>query len=120
MKERDWRSTPCVMCEEPITNPICPACLQEGVRQWLLEQRQGQLAAEVRALTSVIFANHGDVFCIKCDSAMALCAYCYTKEVFNVIKDHQHLVKQYLAYFNYDLQHLGWEQDARAYTDDMI
>lgn len=108
----------CVMCEEPITNPICPACLQEGVRQWLLEQRQEELADEVDELTRNVFANSGETFCIKCDNSMALCAYCYTNEVFGLIKQHPRLVKNYLSYFNFDLDHLGWEEEARTYIDE--
>ena len=107
----------CVMCEEAITNPICPACLQEGVQQWLMEQRQDELVHEVQELTRCTFANNGDTFCIKCDNLMSLCAYCYTKEVFGLIKHHPDLVESYLTYFNYDLEHLGWEQDARAYSN---
>ena len=110
-------SSECVMCEEAITNPICPACLQEGVQQWLKEQQQDTLVDEVGELTRGIFANHGSTFCIKCGSCMGLCAYCYTKEVFDVIKCCPTLITQYLEYFNYDLGHMGWEQDASAYID---
>jgi hypothetical protein len=110
-------SPECVMCDEPITNPICPACLQEGVQQWLLEQGQDALVLEVQELTRGTFANIGLTFCIKCDSVMSLCAYCYTKEVFSIVKEHPRLVENYLEYFNYDLEHLGWEQDARAYIN---
>ena len=107
----------CVMCDEAITNPVCPACLQEGVQQWLLEQGQTELVENVQELTRGVFANSGDAFCIKCDNVMSLCAYCYTKEVFGLVKEHPELVECYLDYFNYDLEHLGWEQDARAYIN---
>jgi|GEM_PF-2359985 len=118
-EERRTVATPqCVMCDESITNPICPACLQEGVQQWLMEQRQYALAEEVRDLTRGVFANNGDTFCIKCDSLMGLCAYCYTKEVFNVVKRCPRLINQYLVYFNFDLGHLGWEKEARSYIDE--
>lgn len=115
--ERQVRVGACTMCEEPITNPVCPACLQEGVQQWLHEQGQEELVVEVQELTRDVFANSGETFCIKCNSCMSLCAYCYTKEVFHIIKEHPTLVAQYLSYFNYDLDHLGWEQDAIAYID---
>jgi uncharacterized protein YozE (UPF0346 family) len=105
------------MCQEVITNPLCPGCLQEGVQQWLVEQRQNQLTDEVSELTRSVFANSGSTFCIKCDSCMELCVYCYTKEVFHLIKRCPELIAQYLEYFNYDLEHLGWEQEARAYID---
>lgn len=102
----------CVVCEEPITNPICPACLKEGVSQWLLEQGQYGLLGEVDEMTRGVFANSGSTFCIKCDSLMGLCAYCYTKEVFDIVKRHPRLVADYLVYFNFDLGHMGWEREA--------
>jgi len=106
------------MCEEPITNPVCPSCLQEGVQQWLLEQREEPLAEQVSELTRSVFANMGGTFCIKCDSCMSLCAYCYTKEVFDVIKQHPRLVEEYLVYFNFDLGHLGWQREAETYIEN--
>ena len=111
-------SAECVMCEEIITNPVCPGCIQEGVQQWLWEQRQDELANNVGELTRNVFANHGDTFCIKCDSAMSLCAYCYTGSVFGLICHNPRLVQQYLDYFNYDLLHLGWEREARSQLED--
>lgn len=111
------QDTKCVMCDEAITNPICPGCLQEGVQQWLMEQGETALADEVSELTRGNFANWGETACIKCDNLMSLCAYCYTKEVFHVVSRHPRLVSSYLTYFNFDLEHLGWEQDARAYID---
>jgi hypothetical protein len=104
----------CVVCNEPITNP---GCLQEGVQQWLREQRQDELADEVSELTRNVFANHGSMFCIKCDSAMSLCTYCYSKEIFDLVKQRPRLVAQYLTYFNFDLDHLGWEQEARSIVE---
>ena len=101
----------CVMCSEAITNPICPACLQEGVQQWLMEQGQERLADEVNELTRNVFANNGDAFCIKCDSVMSLCAYCYTKEVFHLLSKRPRLMNEYLTYFNYDLEHEGYSKE---------
>jgi hypothetical protein len=109
--------TECILCEEAITNPICPACLQEGVQQWLFEQGEEKLVDEVNEVTRGVFANNGDTYCIKCDSSMALCAYCYTQSIFNIIKEHPKLLRQYVEYFNYDLGHMGWEQDAELYLD---
>ncbi len=104
----------CVVCEEPITNTVCPECMQACIQQWLAEQREERLAGEVSELTRRVFANNGTTFCIRCDSLMAICLYCYTKEVFDVIKRKPHLVKQYMEYFSFDLDHQGWEKEART------
>ena len=109
--------TTCVMCEEAITTPVCPACLHKGVRQWLLEQSETRLADDVLD-TTVRDIIGGSTDCIKCHSPMGVCAYCYTKDVFDVIKRRPSLVNDYLVYFNFDLEHMGWEQSARLITDD--
>jgi hypothetical protein len=105
------------MCDDAITNPVCPACLHKGVRQWLLEQRELRLAAEVLDAT-VQDIVAGSTNCIKCRSPMAVCAYCYTKDIFDVIKRRPALVDNYLIYFNFDLEHLGWEQTARDIAEE--
>jgi len=109
----------CVMCEEPITNPLCPGCIQEGMQQWLFEQGQDELAHRLRELTRNVFANNGNTHCIKCDSLMRLCTYCYSGQVFTLIKEQPKLVEQYLTYFNFDLDHQGWEQEARKYVTEV-
>jgi hypothetical protein len=49
---------------------------------------------------------------------MGLCTYCYTKEVFAIVKQRPRLVAEYLDFFNYDLEHLGWEQEALLYVEE--
>lgn len=103
----------CVECEEPITNPLCPTCLAEGVEQWAHEEGNMILVREVRKL-SAGFVPRGEVTCIKCRAPMDVCAYCYTKSVFALVREYPALLAHYLVYFNFDLEHLGWERDARA------
>lgn len=107
----------CVECEETITNPICPACLQVGVEQWLREEHREALVPELHELTRRVFWNDGETFCIKCNNLMSTCAYCYTKAVFDLIRHEPDLLQRYLVYFNYDLGHMGWEQEAVALID---
>ncbi len=119
--------TTCVMCDEAITNPVCPNCLHSGVRQWLIEQQELRLAQKVLDITQCNIKNdlhdldkneHGNTLCIKCHSPMDVCTYCYTKDVFDVVKSKSSLVAEYLMFFNFDLEHLGWEQDARYIVSD--
>jgi hypothetical protein len=117
--ERNNEDTTCVLCDEHITNPLCPACLQEGVLQWLEEQGYHLLALEVSEVTRAVFANSGSTFCIRCDSCMRLCAYCYTKELFEVIRREPMLACEYLAFFSFDLEHAGWEREAALEVGDV-
>ena len=106
----------CVQCEEVITNPLCPGCLYEGMEQWLLEQRQEDTLDLLRTLTASV-TEQGDVSCIKCCRPMNLCTYCFTRDVMPFFMNDPRLMAQYLTYFNFDLGHLGWEQEALAYLE---
>jgi hypothetical protein len=105
----------CVVCEEEITNPLCPQCLHEEMRQWLLEQGEERLAVLVEGRCE---EPHGEIACVRCKRPMAVCTYCCTQDVLPLVRANTKLLMQYLAYFNFDLGHLGWEQEARAYLDD--
>ena len=110
----------CVMCEETITNPVCPACVHKGIRQWLLEQQELHLATDVLEVTLCDSNVHAldNMECIKCHNSMAICTYCYSKNVFDVIKSKPLLIAEYMMFFNFDLEHMGWEQDARNLIAD--
>ncbi len=110
----------CVMCEETITNPVCPDCIHQGIRQWLLEQQELHLATEVQYVTMCDNSVHtaDNVNCIKCHKNMAICTYCYSKNVFDVIKFKPYLIAEYMMFFSFDLEHMGWERDARNLIAD--
>ncbi len=88
-----------------------------GVRQWLLERGEIRLAREARQIASGLDVP-GDIGCLRCGVSMRVCAYCVTKELFHLVAKKPVLVAEYLALFNFDLEHLGWERDARAYLDE--
>ena len=105
----------CVACEEEITNPLCPQCLHEEMRQWLLEQGEDRRAATVGSFP---VPGNGETTCIKCHAPMAICTYCCTRDALPLVRDDRKLLAQYLLYFNFDLGHLGWEQEAQAYLEE--
>jgi hypothetical protein len=117
----------CVACDEQITNPLCAACLGDGIVQWLRERSHSELATDVRALTGQVAISaarkhrkhfrHGPIWCVACGAGMKLCTYCYTRDVFDLIKREQSLVSEFLRFWNFDLDHMGWEQEASAYAD---
>lgn len=107
----------CIACEEVITNPLCPCCLHDEMRQWLVEESAERIADVLKAFTASIVQS-GETHCIKCFRAMSVCTYCYTRDVLDLVRHDKHLLSQYLTYFNFDLGHLGWEQEARAYLEE--
>ena len=74
----------CMLCKEPITNPLCPDCLTQAVEQWL-----GTVAPDrAEALKNAIAHPDSDTGakCIRCNKHFNLCTYCYSKEVFNWLR----------------------------------
>lgn len=100
----------CVECEEVITNPLCAACVGEGVQQWLGDERNEALSCAACLATGDC---GGETACVRCGQPMGVCTYCVTKGIFEVVKSHPLLLSRYLAYFNFDLGHMGWEREAR-------
>ncbi len=107
----------CALCDEVITNPLCPCCLHEEVRQWLLEEGHERLAAALDAITSSLVKG-GQTRCLMCSGPMGVCAYCYTRDVLELVRHDKRLLERNIEYFNFDLGHLGWEREARAYLDE--
>lgn len=103
----------CTVCGEVITNPLSAARLHEGVTDWLRDEGREDLVEVTRPAPD--FAIESDTTCIKSGRPMSLCTYCYTGDVMALIREDPKLLERFLTYFNFDLEHLGWEQEARAY-----
>jgi hypothetical protein len=89
----------CVLCREPVTNPVCHECLAEAIAQWVAEkvpERIEDFWRETRALDGA----HG-VRCVHCRSPVGVCTYCYTREIFNWLRDGK-LQFSFVEYFNFD------------------
>ena len=98
----------CLVCQETINNPLCQDCLALGIKEWLNEKELNEV------LTGMEFERtHDSAMCIMCGKPVGICTYCFTKEVYELIKEkHSELVKEYLKFFNFDLEHKGYEYDA--------
>ena len=93
----------CVLCKEPVTNPVCQDCLAEAIEQWLHESAPEKIDG-LRNETEVLAYAHG-VKCIRCKHEFAVCTYCYTKHIFNWLRNSE-LQLEFLEYFNFDLYQL--------------
>jgi hypothetical protein len=93
----------CMLCKEPVTNPVCQDCLAQAVEQWLHEAAP-QKVESLRAETEYIKGRDG-VPCIRCKQLFEVCTYCYTKHIFNWLADGE-LQLEFLEFFNFDLYQL--------------
>jgi hypothetical protein len=92
----------CVLCEEQVTQPLCPDCLSRGVEQWLYEKRP-ELVAELKDRTGEIAYPGGDV-CMRCKDSMSICSFCYTKHINSwLMKVDKKLARQHNQIFSLNL-----------------
>ncbi len=93
----------CVLCDEPVTNPVCQDCLAQAIEQWLWEAAPHKID-EMHTETETIRAE-GTVKCIRCKQLFSICTYCYTKHIFNWLHDGE-LQLEFLEFFNFDMYRL--------------
>lgn len=89
----------CIECAIVITNPLCSFCLTAQMKQ---------VVGEVdRALATQIEPCHveGGARCLGCSRGMALCAHCFSKDIYFYIKENNpDLAKEFLARFDFELR----------------
>ena len=79
----------CVLCNEPITNPICTKCIARSVEVWLMRNNPELIdIVESRLDLFESYENiDNNVKCIICNSTMNVCAYCASQEIYEWIKE---------------------------------
>ena len=103
----------CVLCEEYITNPLCPDCIADQVSTWLREVKPElveELRKETKKLTLSIFNENK---CIKCKGFMDICTYCYTEHVFYWLKSQEtqsDATNEFVKFFHFDLERKGYSK----------
>ncbi|HLC75083.1 MAG TPA: hypothetical protein VJH88_04485 [Candidatus Nanoarchaeia archaeon] len=89
----------CVVCEEVITNPICPDCLARQMRAWLSEVKP--------ALAGTIDGGYvpGETNCLFCSKDMGICAHCYSRDVYEqLMLSDEKIAKEFMARFDFELR----------------
>ncbi len=89
----------CIDCQEIISNPVCSECLSLQMKQMLGE-------IDPNLPEKIVTCNFsGDTHCIGCGNEMGLCAHCFSKDVYEQIKDLNTIAaEEFLARFDYDLR----------------
>ena len=67
----------CIVCQEGITNPICPECLAKEIKSW----RPGLS----KLLAEPSFGYSMDTECMFCGKEMNICAHCYSRDIYDTL-----------------------------------
>ena len=109
----------CQRCFEPITHPICHNCLGKQIVKWLCfyPSLKRKISKQIQRYTLEV--NNSAVSGIKCiacsNKNAALCPYCFTEGVFNILKRNKidrMIMMDFLSIFNFDLKHEGYIAEA--------
>jgi hypothetical protein len=94
----------CVICQEAITNPICPECLQREIEHWLADTMPS-LIGRVKGYAGVFDTyRHEATHCVICGNTMSICAHCFCKDIYELIESELGEVSgNFLFSFNFDL-----------------
>ncbi len=104
----------CVLCKEYITNPLCPSCISEQVKDWLGEKKPeliNELSQETEKMTLGKF-NENE--CIKCKGFMDICTYCHTEHILDWLKMKdmpQSEIEEFVKFFHFDLERKGYTRN---------
>ena len=94
----------CCICSQVITNPICAACLEREVKEWL-KAHDKHLIKELEN-TKDLFRSFitSSVRCIICGGKLKVCAHCYVSEVYELLLGlNEEIAMKFRKAFNYDL-----------------
>ena len=90
----------CIECDEVITEPICPDCLAKRMRLVVKEHDQ-TLAREIKGYV----VEEGETTCLFCGKNMNLCAHCFSREVYELVKERRpEAAEEFLSRFDFELR----------------
>lgn len=94
----------CVVCDEGITNPICPECLNKEMQVWFFENKPGMMGPLKDIIESFRSYTHFEGKCAICSQNMNVCSHCFSKEVYDKLLDEDELLAgQFLTSFDYEI-----------------
>ena len=105
----------CLSCGEHITHPLCPECIADGFREWVL--KFPNIVDEVLDKLDIFLVGHKKMHgksksCISCGKHQTyLCPYCFTEYLLDLLKEvgaSVEAIGEFLFMFNYDFEHKGY------------
>ncbi|NOZ81383.1 MAG: hypothetical protein GXP63_06965 [DPANN group archaeon] len=105
METRAYPENQCIVCDEIITNPICPDCLGQQFKAWLGAHRRTLLLKMQKEVYGFGKRDERGTACVICSKPMHVCPHCLAKAAQRVIdgEDDIELQSQFMTHFNWNL-----------------
>jgi hypothetical protein len=116
-KDKNNFNSLCMECKEEIFNPICPSCLSQEMRDWLAGKSKKVFSIVEQELSKIMLSKTNKKGCLKCSSDLFLCPYCFTERIYLRLKKEKapkEILREFLTFFNYDLEHTGYSKDMES------
>lgn len=95
----------CEECNEAITNPVCPDCLEKEVIAWLRERQREDLILKINDRMSLLKKQSREseckVKCIICKTDFGICSHCTSRQLLKVFQREKRLINNFLTLFSY-------------------
>lgn len=80
----------CVLCDESITNPICPECQARQMEQWFNERKLHYIGnlKDMAQITKSYPEEY--TTCIFCGNYMNICSHCFSHGIMEMIEEKLH------------------------------
>lgn len=95
----------CEECDEAISNPICPNCLERQAIAWLMERKKETLVIRVKDRMDLIKrqsnSSKSNVNCVICKNKLSICPHCTSNEILKALNKEKKLSNDFLRLFNY-------------------
>ena len=112
---KQWDNS-CIQCNQVITNPVCAHCLEKSVKDWLY-QRKPSVIPMLESISKEYITGFEETHCVSCGRLMNLCSYCYTVELFDILKvNAPELVEEFVTFFHFDFLHNGYTKKTKLYS----
>lgn len=98
----EWDAV-CMVCEQAITNPICPHCFERQLVQWALVE-DPELVPLIKNIVDATPLGNEVTYCIICGRKMHVCTFCMAEEFVELLKmERPELVESFAQ--NFGLEH---------------
>jgi len=101
-------------CKEEIFNPICPSCLSEEIKEWLVGKEKKIIDIVEKEISKIMMFKTNKKGCLRCNQDTFMCPYCFTERIYLKLKKEKvsrKILKEFLTFFNYDMEHTGYSKD---------
>ena len=89
----------CAECDNIITQPICAECLAQHM-QVMVSEYNPRLAKKIYG-----YQLNGETSCLFCHQPMAICAHCFSKDIYEYINTKSKIIAQeFLSRFDFELR----------------